>query len=88
VFGMTDFISARFNLARDRKGVWITLDCFIGFWYTIRMNIKSFFAGAFQFTLGFVAIVAVSAAVTFAVEHVASQSQDDAVAASAAAELE
>ncbi len=52
------------------------------------MNIKSFFAGAIQFTLGFVAIVAVSAAVTFAVEHVASQSQDDAVAASASAELE
>ncbi|MBC8465132.1 MAG: hypothetical protein H8D63_02060 [Parcubacteria group bacterium] len=54
------------------------------------MDIKDFFSGAIQFTLGFAAIVAVSAAVTFAVEHVASQSSDDVdtVAASASAELE
>lgn len=54
------------------------------------MNIKSFFSGAIQFTLGFIAIIAVSAAVTFAVEHVASQSSDgaDNVAAAAAAHLE
>lgn len=52
------------------------------------MNMKNFFAGAVQFTLGFVVIVAVSAVVTFAVERVASQSQNDAVAASAAVGLE